>query len=132
MWDLANKCYTDFTDYKKCNKQFSDMADLNFLMSKAIENPSLTTSSSLRTSLVTVFEDTVIDDSDHMQQTISSEDYMGCASVHGVGPSIAIFDTVRSGQLDCACIYTVPLHSRKQMSKLVNRMTRVLIDGVEL
>ncbi|KAH6797577.1 hypothetical protein C2S52_022131 [Perilla frutescens var. hirtella] len=131
MWDLAKKCYTDFADYKKCNKQFSDMADLNFLMSKAIENPSLTASSSLRTSLVTVFEDTVIDDSDHMQQTIGAEDYMGCASVHGVGPSIAIFDTVRGGQLDCACVYPAPLHSRKQMSELVDRMTRVLIDGVE-
>ncbi|KAH6827878.1 GATA zinc finger protein [Perilla frutescens var. hirtella] len=97
MWDLAKKCYTDFADHKKYNKQFSDMADLNFLMSKAIENPSLTASSSLWTSLVTVFEDTMIDDSDHMQQTIGAEDYMGCTSVHSVGPSIAIFDNVRSG-----------------------------------
>ncbi|KAG6403848.1 hypothetical protein SASPL_136081 [Salvia splendens] len=132
VWDLAKTCYTDFADSKKCNKHFSDMADLNFLMSKAIDNPSLTASSSLRTSLLTVFEDPVLDDSLPMQRKIGAEDYIGCASVHGVGPSLAIFDTVRDGCLDCACVYPAPLHSRDQITDLVHRMTRVLIDGVIL
>lgn len=107
------------------------MADLNFLMSKAVENPSLTSSSSLRTSLVTVFEDPVLDNSNEMQQQIGVEDYMGCASIHGVGPSIAIFDTVRGGELDCICVYPAPLHSRAQMQGIVERMTRILIGGVD-
>ncbi|KAI3471801.1 hypothetical protein Pfo_028454 [Paulownia fortunei] len=120
--------YTDLANYKKCNKHFSDMADINFLMRKAIENPSLTASSSLRTSVISVFEDPVIDNSQQMQQEIGLEDYMGCASVHGVGPSIALFDTIRDGELDCACVYPSPLHSREQMNELVDHMKKILID----
>ncbi|GAV69437.1 hypothetical protein CFOL_v3_12938 [Cephalotus follicularis] len=127
LWDLAQKMYLAFANYKKCNRHFSDMADLNFLMCKAIENPGLTLSSSLRTSFMSVFEDTVIDTSSEMQRKVGLEDYMGCASVHGIGPSIAVFDTVRDGRLDCACVYPAPLHSREQMVKLVDNMKTVLI-----
>ncbi|KAG8374101.1 hypothetical protein BUALT_Bualt11G0095900 [Buddleja alternifolia] len=129
LWDLAKTCYTDFIHYKKCNKHFTDMANLNYLMTKAIENPSLTPSSSLRTALISVFEDPVFDNSHQMQQKIGVEDYMGCASVHGVGPSIGIFDIVRDGELDCVCVYPSPLHSREQMNDLMDHMKRVLIDG---
>ncbi|KAL7133594.1 hypothetical protein ABFS83_12G151600 [Erythranthe nasuta] len=128
FWDLAKACYTEFASYKQSNKHFSDMADLNFLMSKAMENPSLTPSSSLRTSLVTVFEEPVIDNSGEIRKKIGVDDYVGCASTHGVGPSIAMFDTVRDGELDCACVYPSPLHSREQMNDLVDRMKRILID----
>ncbi|KAK6139851.1 hypothetical protein DH2020_026426 [Rehmannia glutinosa] len=129
LWDLAVRCYNDFARYKKCNKHFSDMTDINYLMRKAIENPSLTASSSLRTSLISVFEDPVIDNTNQMQQEIGVEDYIGCASVHGVGPSIGIFDTIRDGELDCACVYPSPLHSRDQMNAMVDHMKKILIDG---
>uniref|UniRef100_A0A5B7BMB3 Uncharacterized protein n=1 Tax=Davidia involucrata TaxID=16924 RepID=A0A5B7BMB3_DAVIN len=130
LWELANRTYMSFANAKNSNKHFSDMADINFLMCKAIDNPGLTPSSSLRTSFISVFEDPVIDHSDESQRDIGVEDYMGCASVHGVGPSIAIFDTVRDGQLDCACVYPSPLHSREQMEELVHEMKRVLVDGI--
>lgn len=107
------------------------MADLNFLMCKAIENPGLTPSSSLRTSLMSVFEDTVVDNSGKKQQEVGVEDYMGCASVHGVGPSIAIFDTIRDGSLDCVCVYPAPLHSREQMQDVVSKMKGILIEGAK-
>ncbi|KAG8376744.1 hypothetical protein BUALT_Bualt09G0095600 [Buddleja alternifolia] len=129
LWDLAEKIYTDFARDKKSNKHFSDLTDINFLMGKAIENPSLTASSSLRTSLIAVFEDPVIDDSKPMQQKIGVEDYIGCASAHGAGPSIALFDTIRNGELDCACVYPSPLHSREQINELVDHMRRILVDG---
>ncbi|GFQ05119.1 hypothetical protein PHJA_002656000 [Phtheirospermum japonicum] len=129
FWDLATRAYDDFARYKKCNKHFSDMADINFLMRKAIENPSLTASSSLRTSLVSVFEDPVIDNTQPMQKEIGLEDYVGCASLHGVGPSIGLFDTIRDGELDCACVYPSPLHSREQMDELVDHMKRILINA---
>lgn len=128
LWDLAQKMYMAFANAKNCNKHFSDMADLNFLMCRAIENPNLTPSSSLRSSFMSIFEDTVIDDSDEtMQQKVGLEDYMGCASVHGIGPSIAVFDTIRDGQLDCICVYPSPLHSREQVQALVENMKNVLI-----
>ncbi|CAL5422062.1 unnamed protein product [Camellia sinensis] len=130
LWDLASKSYTDFANSKKHNKHFSDMADTNFLMCKVIENPSLTSASSLRTSLISVFEDPVINQFDEAKdQEIELEDYMGCSSIHSVGPSIAIFDTIRGGRLDCVCVYPSPLHSREQMQDLVDRMKRILVDS---
>ena len=119
-----------FASSKNSNKHFSDMADLNFLMCKAIENPGLTISSSLRTSFMSVFEDPVIDQSNDMQQEVGLEDYIGCASVHGVGPSIAIFDTIRDEKLYCVCVYPAPLHSREQMQELVDNMKAVLVDAI--
>ncbi|KAI4300499.1 hypothetical protein L6164_033870 [Bauhinia variegata] len=129
LWDLAKRTYGAFANSKNCDKHFSDMADLNFLMCKAIENPSLTSSSSLRTSIMAVFEDTVMDDGGEEQREVGIEDYMGCASVHGVGPSIAIFDTVRDGCLDCVCVYPTPLHSREQMQELVDKMKAILTEA---
>ncbi|XVE96403.1 hypothetical protein REPUB_Repub02eG0218700 [Reevesia pubescens] len=129
LWELAKKMYSAFTNYKNCNRHLSDMADLNFLMCRAMENPGLTSSSSLRTSLISVFEDTVIDESNDQQKLVGVEDYMGCASAHGIAPSIAIFDTIRDGQLDCICVYPSPLHSREQMQELVDNMKCILVDA---
>ncbi|KAH6830555.1 hypothetical protein C2S53_010473 [Perilla frutescens var. hirtella] len=131
LWDLAEKSYGEFERYKKSNRHFSDMDDLNFLMKKAMENPSLTASSSLRTSLISVFEDPVIDNTKEMKQEIGVEDYMGCSSAHGVGPSLAIFDTIRNGELDCACVYPAPLHSRDQIIQLVHLIKKILVDGIQ-
>ena len=129
LWELGTKTYTSFANAKNSNKHFSDMSDLNFLMCKAIENPGLTPSSSLRTALISVFEDPVVDQSDEMQLEICVENYIGCASVHGVGPSIAVFDTIRDGSLDCAIVYPSPLHSREQILDLIDHMKRILLDG---
>ncbi|CAO2824019.1 unnamed protein product [Amaranthus hypochondriacus] len=130
LWELARRTYTSFADAKNSNKHFSDMADLNFLMCRAIENPGLTPSSSLRTSFISVFEDPVIDDDEANEKNkeLGIEDYLGCASTHGVGPTIAIFDTIRHGKLDCACVYPFPLHSREQMQSLIDDMKRILIE----
>ncbi|CAK9159827.1 unnamed protein product [Ilex paraguariensis] len=129
LWELAKRTYMSFANAKNNQKHFWDMNDLNFLMVKAIDNPGLTRSSSLRTSLISVFEDPVIDHSDELHQEIGLEDYIGCASVHNVGPSIAIFDTIRDGELDCACVYPSPLHSREQMLELIDDMKRILVNG---
>ncbi|XP_039156040.1 uncharacterized protein LOC104447615 [Eucalyptus grandis] len=129
LWDLAKRTYTAFANAKNWNKHFTDMGDLNFLMCKAIDNPGLTVSSSLRTAFVSVFEDTVFDESNPLHEEIGVRDYIGCASVHGIGPSIAFFDTIRDGELDCACAYPSPLHSREQMQKLIDDMKRILADA---
>ncbi|KAK3043526.1 hypothetical protein RJ639_002105 [Escallonia herrerae] len=129
LWEVAKRSYMAFKNSKDNNKHFSDMADLNFLMCKAINNPGLTASSSLRASLLTVFEDPVIDNTNETQRNLGLDDYMGCASVHGVGPSIGIFDTIRDGELDCVCVYPSPLHSREQMLELVDKMKMVLVEG---
>lgn len=98
-------------------------------MCKAIDNPGLTPSSSLRTALISVFEDAVFVDSAEMHGEIGLEDYVGCASAHGVGPSLALFDTIRNGELDCACVYPWPLHSTEQIQGLVDHMKRILVEG---
>nr|XP_043608219.1 uncharacterized protein LOC122580016 [Erigeron canadensis] len=132
LWDLATKIYMTFENSKNNNKHFTDMADLNFLMTKAIENPSLTPSSSLRTSLVSVFEDPVIETSSDAEREFGLDDYIGCASAHGVGPSIALFDTVRDGLFDCACVYPAPLHSRQQIQELLDSMKFHLLEGIKM
>ncbi|KAJ6303823.1 hypothetical protein OIU77_017660 [Salix suchowensis] len=129
LWELAQKVYAAFASYKNCNRHFSDMADLNFLMCKAIDNPGLTPSSSLRTALLSVFEESVTDNHAAMQKEVGVEDYMGCAAAHGIGPSIAIFDTIRDGRLDCVCVYPSPLHSREQMQEFIDSMKSVLVEG---
>ncbi|XP_077230793.1 uncharacterized protein LOC143863899 [Tasmannia lanceolata] len=129
LWDVASRSYTAFSNAMNSNKHFKDMNDLNFLMCKAIENPALTPSSSMRTAFISVFEDPMIDDSSEVHREVGLEDYMGCSSVHGVGPSIAIFDTIRNGQLDCACVYPSPLHSRKQIQELIDDMEKILVEA---
>ncbi|KAL5806542.1 hypothetical protein ACOSQ4_029275 [Xanthoceras sorbifolium] len=129
LWELAKRSYTAFANAKNSNKHFTDMNDLNFLMCKAIENPGLTPSSSMRTAFISVFEDPVIDESNELHQKVGLVDYVGCSSVHGVGPSIAIFDTVRDGRLDCACVYPSPLHSREQMQALIDGMKTILVEA---
>lgn len=130
LWDLAKRCYDSFTSAKNSNKHFTDMSDLNFLMCKAIENPNLTPSSSLRTALISIFEDPVTDE--YSEQALASagvKDYIGCASIHGVGPSVAVFDSLRDGKLDCSFVYPSPLHSREQMDELIQHMKAILLEG---
>ncbi|XP_047966863.1 uncharacterized protein LOC125211196 [Salvia hispanica] len=130
LWELAKRVHSSFMNLKNKNKHFTDMADLNFLMCKAIENPSLTPSSSLRTSLVSVFEDAIFDPPNKLKEALGFEDFIGCASVHGVGPSVAAFDTIRDGKLDCAFVYPFPLFSREQMNEFVDGIKEILLKGI--
>ncbi|KAG6500959.1 uncharacterized protein LOC121997503 isoform X1 [Zingiber officinale] len=129
LWEVAKRCHDSYSNAMNNKKHLKDIGELNFLMCRAIENPQLTPSSSLRTALISVFEEPVIHDSSKLQEEIGLDDYFGCASVHGVGPSIAVFDTIRDGKLDCACVYPSPLHSRKQIQELLEDMVRILTQG---
>ncbi|KAG9459066.1 hypothetical protein H6P81_003574 [Aristolochia fimbriata] len=132
LWDVALRCYAALSHSIDTDKHFKDMGDLNFLMCKAMDNPGLTPSSSLRTSFMVLFEDPVVEDgSPELCAGLGLEDYLGCSSIHGVGPSIAVFDTIRDGRLDCACVYPSPLHSREQMTNLVDDMKKILLTGGE-
>lgn len=83
----------------------------------------------MRTALISVFEDPIIETSGPAQQHIGLHDYIGCASAHGVGPSIAFFDMIRDGQLDCACVYPSPLFSREQMNQIFDEMKKILVNN---
>ncbi|XP_050227658.1 uncharacterized protein LOC126677195 [Mercurialis annua] len=131
LWEVANRCYTSFANAKNNGKHFTDMGDLNFLMGKAIDNPGLTPSASSRTACISVFEDNVIDESSPMLGELGIDDYIGCASAHGIGPSLALFHTIRDGRLDCACVYPSPLHSREQIQKLTDDMKIILVNSFE-
>ncbi|KAK1299540.1 hypothetical protein QJS10_CPB13g01553 [Acorus calamus] len=128
LWEVAHRCYKTFSDSKASNKHFTDVGDLNFLMCKAIDNPALTPSSSMRTAFLSVFEDPLIID-DGEEEEFGVADCIGCSSVHGVGPSLGVFDTVRDGRLECVFVYPVPLHSRRQVEGLVEDMKMMLIEA---
>ncbi|XP_031484767.1 uncharacterized protein LOC116253910 isoform X1 [Nymphaea colorata] len=132
VWDTAERYFNALTNSMRCNKHFTDMGDLTFLMCKAIDHPPATPCSSLRTSFLGVFESPIIDDDDgdKWRQEIGVEDYAGCTSVHGVGPSMAFFDTIRGGRLDCTCVYPWPLHSREQIEQLVLNMKSLLLANI--
>ncbi|XLU46925.1 uncharacterized protein LOC107626381 [Arachis ipaensis] len=132
LWELAERIYTSFANAKNSNKHFTDMSDLNFLMLKAIENPGLTPSSSLRTSLISVFEDPIVDDSAGIRQELGVEDYLSCGSLHGIGTSMSLFDTIKDGKLDCAFVYPSPLHSREQIQELIDHMKSILLNGCKI
>lgn len=132
LWELAKRSYMAFANAKNNNKHFTDISDLNFLMNKAIENPGFTPSSSLRTALISVFEEPMVDDSNEIHQELGLEDYISCASIHGVGPSMALFDTIRDGRLCCECVYPSPLYSCEQMQGFVDHMKRLLVDGCNI
>ncbi|MCO5614366.1 hypothetical protein L7F22_068645 [Adiantum nelumboides] len=108
----------------KRRKHFTDMGDVGLLMCQAIQMPQLTPWGSLRTSTLVVFEEAVEDDdaAADMKRSVGLIDYVGCSSVHGVGPSIAIFDTIRQSALHCTCVYPCPLHSRTQINQLLDTM----------
>ncbi|KAG0478626.1 hypothetical protein HPP92_013345 [Vanilla planifolia] len=130
LWEVAIRCHNAYANAKKNKKHLTDIGDLNFLMCKAMENPHLTPASSLRTALISIFEETVnYDELFEQLHELGIEDYMECSSVHGIGASVAIFDSMRKGQLDCACVYPSPLHSRKQMLEFVENMKRILKEG---
>ena len=130
LWALAKRCHDSYISAKNSKKHLTDTADLNFLMCRAIENPQLTTASALRTALVSVFEEpATYDGLSDLQSKAGVEEYVGCATVHGIGPSIGVFDSVRDGQLDCACMYPSPLHSRKQIQEMFDKVKRILGEG---
>jgi hypothetical protein len=85
------------------------MSDVNFCMCQEIQHLSLTPSLLLRNSLISVFEGPMVDDIGEFKKEIGLEDYMGCSSVLGVGP-LAIFDTIKNGDLDGACVYQYQHH----------------------
>ncbi|URD83347.1 transposon protein [Musa troglodytarum] len=129
LWEVAERCQCSYSTAMTNKKHLKDIGEVNYLMCRAIDHPHLTNSSSLRIALISVFEEPVVYESSAvLQHQLGVDDYVGCASAHGVGPSIAVFDTIRDGQLDCACVYPSPLHSRKQMQELVEQMKRILRD----
>ncbi|KAJ3677944.1 hypothetical protein LUZ60_001747 [Juncus effusus] len=133
LWDLAKTYHNSFTNSLSNKKHLTDISDLNFLMCKAIQNPSLTASSSLRTSLLSVFHEPVLyencEDMNKLGQELGLVDYVGCASVHGIGPCVAVFDTIRNGELECCFVFPSPLHSRGQMERVVECVKSELVGA---
>uniref|UniRef100_A0A3B6ENV5 Phthiocerol/phthiodiolone dimycocerosyl transferase C-terminal domain-containing protein n=2 Tax=Triticum aestivum TaxID=4565 RepID=A0A3B6ENV5_WHEAT len=129
LWALARRCHDAHSNARNNKKHLTDISDLNFVMCRAIENPQLTTASALRTALVSVFDEPATFDVPDLQSKAGVEDYVCCATVHGIGPSIGVFDSIRDGELDCACMYPSPLHSRKQIQEVLDRVKMILHEG---
>uniref|UniRef100_J3L632 Phthiocerol/phthiodiolone dimycocerosyl transferase C-terminal domain-containing protein n=1 Tax=Oryza brachyantha TaxID=4533 RepID=J3L632_ORYBR len=129
LWELAKRCQDSYASAKNSKKHLTDISDLNFLMCRAIENPQLTTATALRTAVVSVFEEPVVYELSDLQGKAGVEEFVCGATVHGVGPSIGLFDSIRDGQLELACMYPCPLHSRKQMQEIMNKVKQILHEG---
>ncbi|CAI5483523.1 unnamed protein product [Closterium sp. Yama58-4] len=97
FWNLAKRCHESTLHAIKNRKHFTDMGDLNMLMAQAILHPQLTPESSLRTSTVCSFWDALHEKMQRFVERLGVEDYVGCSSVHGVGPLIARVRDERQG-----------------------------------
>jgi hypothetical protein len=139
FWELARTCSRTLEESIKNRKHFTDMGDVGLLMCQAIQRPHLTPFSSLRTSTLSVFDsgedcagNAPADEAEHQLQLEKDFDelgligYMGCSSIHGVGPSLAIFDCICRGALCLNCVFPSPLHSCDQMQELVSDIVSFL------
>ena len=79
MWEVAARCQSAYSNAKSNKKHLTDIGELNFLMCKAIDNPHLTPSSSLRTAVISVFEEPVVYESNDLHAKLGVEDYVGLA-----------------------------------------------------
>ncbi|CAO2172163.1 unnamed protein product [Urochloa humidicola] len=131
LWELAKRCHDSYASAKANKKHLTDISDVNFLMCRAIENPQLTTAGALRTALVSVFEEPVVADVAELQSKAGVEDCVCCATVHGIGPSIGVFDSIKDGRLDWACMYPSPLHSRKQIQEIFDKVKHILLHACD-
>ncbi|KAL3699756.1 hypothetical protein R1sor_017778 [Riccia sorocarpa] len=129
FWELARRCSSSLDNAMKNRKHFTDMGDLNFLMFQAISHPALTPSSSMRTSQLVLFRDPALVQVEDLAQEMGVEHYVGCSSIHGVGPALAIFDSIRKGALHFTGVYPSPLYSRRQMRSYVNAMLNLLVHS---
>eukprot|EP00475_Leptophrys_vorax_P037816 TRINITY_DN6572_c0_g1_i2.p1 TRINITY_DN6572_c0_g1~~TRINITY_DN6572_c0_g1_i2.p1 ORF type:complete len:146 (-),score=12.74 TRINITY_DN6572_c0_g1_i2:102-539(-) len=126
FWDLAHRCHQSTANAIRNRKHYTDMGDLNMLMAQAIWHPQLTPSSSLRTSTVCSFWDSLEEKMEAFVDRLGVEDYVGCSSVHGVGPCLAIFDSLREDGLHLSNVYSTPLFSHSLMRQLVTKMMELL------
>ncbi|BBM99575.1 hypothetical protein MPTK1_1g22120 [Marchantia polymorpha subsp. ruderalis] len=129
FWELARRCSTTLENAMKNRKHFTDMGDLNFLMYQAISHPALTPSSSMRTSQLVLFRDPILVQMEDLAKEMGVEHYLGCSSIHGVGPALAMFDSVRKGALHITSIYPSPLYSRSQMRTYVSTMLELMVHS---
>lgn len=130
FWELARRCSGAVEGAVSRRKHFRDMGDVGLLMCQAMQTPQLTPFASMRTSTLVIFEEAMVDElAADARREVGLLEYIGCSSVHGVGPSIAIFDTLRQGALHCTCVYPSPLHSRTQITHLLHTMMRILVNA---
>ncbi|CAM8910390.1 unnamed protein product [Rhodiola kirilowii] len=129
FWKLALKIHESFVKAKKTDNHFKDMEIGNYLFRKAIENPGLTPSSAQRTALLSVYEEPAIMNKDCWREKLGLEDFIFCGSAHGAGPSISIIDTIEDGRLLCVFCYPSPLHSREQVTEIVDKVENILVDA---
>ncbi|CAM6123423.1 unnamed protein product [Calypogeia fissa] len=131
FWDLVKRCSGSIDDAMRNRKHFTDMGDLNYLMFQAIQHPGVTPSCSMRTSLLVLFRDPVLGEMQDLTETLGIEHYVGCSSIHGVGPTLAIFDSVRNGALHFTGMYPNPLYSRAQMLTYLRLMVDIIVQSLE-
>jgi len=104
FWELARCCSDSLDNAIRNWEHFTDIGDLNYLMYQSMMHPNLTPSNSLRTSLLVVFRDTVLDNLTDLTDALGVDDCVGCSSIHGIGPSLALRFHLQWPASLCQCI----------------------------
>lgn len=93
-----------------------------------MKHPHLTPHSSLRTSVLACFDSTATVSLPPLR-ALQTERFVGCASVHGVGPCLGLFSVIFDGCLQYTLTFPTPLFSREQVGQVRESMHAVLKDG---
>lgn len=96
---------------------------------QAIKHPHLTPQSSLRTSVLACFESTAAVSLPALR-AIRTERFVGCSSVHGVGPCVGLVSLIFDGCLQYTLVFPTPLFSREQVRQVRESMHALLKEGV--
>ncbi|GLJ06878.1 hypothetical protein SUGI_0051100 [Cryptomeria japonica] len=129
LWELATRITKDFDQAVKNNKHFTDMGDLNMLMTQAITRPAVTPSSSMRTAFLSNARDACREEVDKgLLSSLSVKDWITCTSLNGIGPCLALYPVLRNGCLRVSFVYCNPLFSTETIKCLVDDISSMLND----
>ncbi|CAI5467140.1 unnamed protein product [Closterium sp. Yama58-4] len=155
LWDVATSISAHAESALQRQQQFTDMPVLELLFSTAMKMPSLSPDHSLRTCFITAGmlaplkvdwqlskPDAEADvearaEATHLtgmgSEPVQLEQVLGpVVSAHGVGPAIAIPDTLSEGILRLSFVFVTPLFTRERMATFAALTRDFMLEAARL
>ncbi|CAI5485251.1 unnamed protein product [Closterium sp. Naga37s-1] len=155
FWDVATSISAHAESALQRQQQFTDMPVLELLFSTAMKMPSLSPDHSLRTCFITAGmlaplkvnwqlskpdTEAVVEaraKATHLtgmgSEPVQLEQVLGpVVSAHGVGPAIAIPDTLSDGILRLSFVFVTPLFTRERMTTFATLTRGFMLEAARL
>eukprot|EP00249_Psilotum_nudum_P014953 c25088_g2_i1 orf=208-1653(-) len=133
FWEFARQISaTNEKDLAK-SKYFSELPVLGMLFSQILKHPNLTPSSSLRTSVLTMFMDGPMNAQWKNVEALQLVGTLGpLLSVHFVGPCFGVVESLHQGpELHLSFVYAIPVHTKEQVESFVGSTLELLSSATK-